>query len=522
MTFPWEQETPVQPVDDDRNENFFAAYNVPQELIRSVEDWAQLMKIRGYSDRPGRFIMQASAAAHVQLQDLLKATPEWLKTAAAQREDDPIRNYESNGQTRVEWRSMGLIVGPPREVEQADTLPRQVVGLEIVAVAPGSPAAWLTIRPNDTLISISSFETTSVRQFESMIRTMLDGSTKVRHTITIVRANGEQLRTYLPLLKKIGVAGESAQWQSSRNAVAHSSSRAPFPSLEDQKLADLGFKRLGLELETLDDEDLRRVKALGYDGGVKVTSGAAGTQHPFIQPTDIIVGLHVWPTTNLQEVAAVLNRDDLAELNPLKFYVVRKRGDGNTDEVITGRVAVNPPTRGGGSTRSTEPTSPQSAAPAGDLSKYVAEAMKDAGIDPHAGPVQVEMVPQESGSTLVVRGRKADDDVPPYVLPSAAEEDKHPQRPKQDLPGVTPKLEPTAPSKPAPTPRRQADSPTNLRYEGKTFEEWRDASRIELSTERQTEAVKALAAFGANGYARDATEAILDVAARARIRNAHL
>src|SRR5262249_5483813 len=38
-----------------------------------------------------------------------------------------------------------------------------------------------------------------------------------------------------------------------------------FPSLEDQKLSDLAFRRLGLELEPIGGDDLQRVKALGYD-----------------------------------------------------------------------------------------------------------------------------------------------------------------------------------------------------------------------------------------------------------------
>jgi hypothetical protein len=100
------------------------------------------------------------------------------------------------------------------------------------------------------------------------------------------------------------------------------------------------------------------------------------------------------------------------------------------------------------------------------------------------------------------------------VLPSAAEEDQRPKWPKQDIPGVPSQTERTAPSKPTAASSRPASSPTNLRYEGKTFEEWRDASRIELSTERQLVAVQALAAFGANGYAREATDAILDVATK--------
>ena len=52
----------------------------------------------------------------------------------------------------------------------------------------------------------------------------------------------------------------------------------------------------------------------------------------------------------------------------------------------------------------------------------------------------------------------------------------------------------------------------NFRYEGKTFNEWRSAWQTELSTEKRIEAVKALAAFGANGYGKEAAEAILEVA----------
>ena len=119
-----------------------------------------------------------------------------------------------------------------------------------------------------------------------------------------------------------------------------------FPSLEEQKLADAAWKRLGLELEPLDEGFLKQVRALGYDGGVHV----AGVQNPNgIRPGDLLVGLHVWPTTSLKEVIEVLNRDDLAELSPLKFYVVRP-GHPNVggvnpgpeqDSVVTGRIVVN-------------------------------------------------------------------------------------------------------------------------------------------------------------------------------------
>jgi hypothetical protein len=121
-----------------------------------------------------------------------------------------------------------------------------------------------------------------------------------------------------------------------------------FPSLEEQKLADLAWKRLRLELEPIDESDLQRVKAQGYDGGLKVTGGPA-VNDLVIGQGDILVGLHVWPTTSLEDVADVLNRDDLAELNPVKFYAIRNPNVGRgreaqaivDDVVVTGRISVN-------------------------------------------------------------------------------------------------------------------------------------------------------------------------------------
>src|SRR6185312_6779133 len=100
---------------------------------------------------------------------------------------------------------------------------------------------------------------------------------------------------------------------------SESAKHGPFPSLEQQKLADLAYKRLGIELEPIGEADLKRVKALGYDGGVKVTA----SRDENIHEGDILVGLHVWPTNDLRDVAAMLERHDLAELTPLKFYIVR-------------------------------------------------------------------------------------------------------------------------------------------------------------------------------------------------------
>ena len=220
-----------------------------------------------------------------------------------------------------------------------------------------------------------------------------------------------------------------------RSAESHAKvDRGKFPSLEDQKLADKIYRRMGLELEPIGEEDLKRVKALGYDGGLKTTHGAGG-----IQWSDILVGLHVWPTTRLKDVVDILNRDDLTELNPLKFYVVHRNQqypDGSVgDEVVAGRISVNR-------------DQPRRIAPPSSTIK----PQPAVAVDANHGTVQPPTAPTSDNSAL--------------------------------------------------------------RYDGKTFDEWRTAWQTELSLEKRLEVVKALAAFGASGRGREAAEAILEVAAQ--------
>lgn len=132
-------------------------------------------------------------------------------------------------------------------------------------------------------------------------------------------------------------AGEPSGWSSDAPPAEAGTADAdsPFPSLEEQKQADLAWKMLGLELEPLDDDALERVKELGYEGGLLVTDDSQardrnqwqGRSNIGIYRGDILIGLHAWPTNNLTDVGKVLNRLDIAELSPLKFYVVRQQTD---------------------------------------------------------------------------------------------------------------------------------------------------------------------------------------------------
>jgi hypothetical protein len=234
--------------------------------------------------------------------------------------------------------------------------------------------------------------------------------------------------------------------------------RGKFPPLEQQKLADFIWRQLQLELEPIGQQFLQRVQALGYDGGVLVKRGrgelGGPSEYGQIQVGDILVGLHVWPTRNLQDVVDVLNRDDLDEYNPPKFYVVRAEIVGGTpsdpifgDVVHTGRISVTLP----------------------------------------RGRFQREGFGMMGGA----RGMMA---APPTSAPTSNAEMGLEE------------------AKSSPMPRPADSDKSALRYDGKTFDEWRDLWKNELSTEKRLEAVKALAAFARAGYGKEATEAILNVA----------
>ena len=79
-------------------------------------------------------------------------------------------------------------------------------------------------------------------------------------------------------------------------------SASPFPTLEAQRSADLAYKLLHIELEPLNKEELERVKAMKFAGGLRVTSGKVPQLRPLLHYGDLLVGLHVWPTTSLADV----------------------------------------------------------------------------------------------------------------------------------------------------------------------------------------------------------------------------
>jgi serine protease Do len=89
-------------------------------------------------------------------------------------------------------------------------------------------------------------------------------------------------------------------------------------------LADRVWTALGLRLAPMDETIFKQL-GTRYRGGLSVVAvregGPAAQQG--IKRGDVLVGMHVWETISLENIAYILEREDLAKFDPLTFYIVR-------------------------------------------------------------------------------------------------------------------------------------------------------------------------------------------------------
>lgn len=266
----------------------------------------------------------------------------------------------------------------------------------------------------------------------------------------------------------------------------------PFLPLEDQRVADLAYRMLSVEIARLDDQQLEAVKKNGFAGGVRVDQVVASTYGSVGQAGDILVGLHVWPTASFEQLGEVLRRDDLDQFNPLKYYMLRKQVDPEWEREQLHQQRVRQTERE--QQRVREGRSPFEA------------------VDPDEAGAEEQPAPQPRYVWKLQTGRV-------HFNPSAWEEEQNRLKRTanneeggraftQVAPGVAVPIDMSEEDKQKIIESRQP----KLLYDGRTFDQWRDEWKTELKTEKRTEAIQALRAFGRAGYGKQATEAILDVA----------
>jgi len=88
--------------------------------------------------------------------------------------------------------------------------------------------------------------------------------------------------------------------------------------------ADLIWRKLGVKLQAVSPEVVSRVNQQLH-GGLAVSELAPDSvaARSGIQKGDILVGLHSWEMLSMDNVLFVLNHQDLATFNPLRFYIIR-------------------------------------------------------------------------------------------------------------------------------------------------------------------------------------------------------
>jgi serine protease Do len=89
-------------------------------------------------------------------------------------------------------------------------------------------------------------------------------------------------------------------------------------------LADRSWSTLGLKLSVMDQGEFKDLNTR-YRGGLTVLDVRPGSPaaQQGIRRGDVLVGMHIWETISLENIAYILERDDLNRLDSIVFYIVR-------------------------------------------------------------------------------------------------------------------------------------------------------------------------------------------------------
>ena len=79
---------------------------------------------------------------------------------------------------------------------------------------------------------------------------------------------------------------------------------------------------LGLQIEPATPQQFLQSKYRGGMSVIDVRPGSAAAQNG-VQPGDVLVGINIWETISDKNIDYILNRKDLAELQPYKFHILR-------------------------------------------------------------------------------------------------------------------------------------------------------------------------------------------------------
>ncbi len=87
---------------------------------------------------------------------------------------------------------------------------------------------------------------------------------------------------------------------------------------------DLAWNVLGLRLTPVGASEFKQYQSR-YRGGLSISEVRPGSPaaRQGLRHGDVLVGMHIWETVSIDNVNYILNRPDFADLDPVKFYILR-------------------------------------------------------------------------------------------------------------------------------------------------------------------------------------------------------
>jgi serine protease Do len=87
---------------------------------------------------------------------------------------------------------------------------------------------------------------------------------------------------------------------------------------------DLAWDVLGLRLTPIAATEFKQYQSR-YRGGLMIgeVRPASPAARQGLRHGDVLVGMHIWETVNIDNVNYILNRPDFTDLDPVKFYILR-------------------------------------------------------------------------------------------------------------------------------------------------------------------------------------------------------
>ncbi len=176
----------------------------------------------------------------------------------------------------------------------APDAPASLSGMKLATVEKKSPAAEAGLKEGDVVTAVGE---TEIRRALDFQRELLDRKVGDKLDVTVSR-DGKSLNLSLVL----GANPESSQASGGS-----------------------AWEVLGLELRAVPGDEFKQKFHTRYRGGLVVVdvrpNSPAAEQG--IRSGDVLVGMHIWETISLDNVAYILKRPDFTSIAPVKFFILR-------------------------------------------------------------------------------------------------------------------------------------------------------------------------------------------------------